>query len=78
MKTRLAPLFAAVAASLLFSLSAPALVRADPPKILEFRVQEVNQKTYFHLRVQRPADISPENLDRGIHTTITTKRNAAK
>jgi hypothetical protein len=64
MKTRLAPLFAAVAASLLLSVSAPALVRADPPKIVEFRVQEVNQKIYFHLRVQRPADMAPENQDR--------------
>jgi hypothetical protein len=63
MKPRFAPLFAAVAASLLSVLSAPALVRADPPKILEFRVQEVNQKIYFHLRVQRPADMAPENQD---------------
>jgi hypothetical protein len=63
MKPRFATLFAAVAASLLFSLSAPTLVRAEPPKILEFRVQEVNQKIYFHLRVQRPADMAPENQD---------------
>jgi len=78
MKTRLALHFATVAASLLSVFSAPTLVRAAPPKILEFRVQEVNQKIYFHVRVQRPADMAPENQDRGIHTTITMKRNAVK
>ncbi|MBI3821748.1 MAG: hypothetical protein HY289_03605 [Planctomycetes bacterium] len=58
MKTRLIPLcILAVALS-------PALAQADPPKVLEFRVQEVNQKTYFHVRLQRPADMTVENQDR--------------
>ncbi len=45
-------------------LSAPTLLHADPPKVLVFRTQEVNQKTYFHLRMARPADMVPENQDR--------------
>ena len=58
MKIRCVPL----AASLVFFVSASSLVAQ--PKILEFRIQEVNQKTYFHLRVQRPVDMQPETQRR--------------
>ena len=39
-------------ATMLSPLGAPTLARAESPKILQFQVQEVNQKTYFHLRVR--------------------------
>src|SRR5688572_5061304 len=38
-------------------LSNAQILRADPPKVLDFRVQEVNQKLYFHLRIERPGDM---------------------
>src|SRR5258708_7121252 len=53
-----------VTAALLSYLGMPATLRAEQPKILLFRVQEVNQKTYFHLRVQRPADLEPDEQTR--------------
>jgi hypothetical protein len=45
---------------LLFAFAAPEALRAEVPKILEFRVQEVNQKLYFHVRIERPADMLRE------------------
>lgn len=41
-------------------LLSTSILRADPPKVLEFRVQEVNQKLYFHLRIERPGDMVRE------------------
>jgi hypothetical protein len=57
MKSRLLFLSAVV-------LVAPSLAQADPPKVLEFRTQTVNQKTYFHVRLARPADMVTEDPDR--------------
>src|SRR5437764_755557 len=53
MKTRLL----SIAVSVFLFNVAPLPVRAEPPKILELRSQVVNQKTYFHVRLERPADL---------------------
>ncbi len=44
--------------ALLGLLGTPVLVHAEPPKVLLFEVQEVNQRTYFHLRLLQPADLA--------------------
>jgi len=51
-------------ASLLAVCAIPAWVRADPPKVLEFRTQVVNNKTYFHLRLEAPADMAVQDFGR--------------
>jgi hypothetical protein len=38
-------------------LGAPTRACAQPPKVLEVRVQDVNQTRYFHVRFQRPSDL---------------------
>jgi hypothetical protein len=38
-------------------ISAPTRAYAQPPKVLEVRVQDVNQTRYFHVRFQRPSDL---------------------
>ena len=54
MTRKLLRILAVTAACVTSSLINPWPLRAELPKILEFRVQEVNQKTYFHVRIQRP------------------------
>ena len=43
-------------------LASPAAVRAQAPKILEFRTHTVNGKTYFHVRMERPKDMKANLL----------------
>jgi hypothetical protein len=40
-------------------------VKADPPKVLELRVQKVKGNTYFHLRLQAPKDMAQNAAPRG-------------
>src|SRR5688500_3845558 len=47
-------------AALACAFVSPGTLWAEPPKILEFRVQQVNQKLYFHVRIERPADMLRE------------------
>lgn len=37
---------------------------AQAPKVVEFRTQNVNQKTYFHVRIARPADMAADGMNR--------------
>ncbi len=53
---------AILAGVFLLAFAKASALRADPPKILEFRTQEVNQKLYFHLRLERPADMTRAEL----------------
>ena len=50
----------ALTTTILCPLGGSGQVRAEPPVILQFRIQEKNQKTYFHLRLQQPADLALE------------------
>ncbi len=59
--------FVVLLGSLLLPCAAPAVAQADPPKILEFRTQVVKQKTYFHLRLEAPADLANPALRRNPH-----------
>ncbi|HMF16676.1 MAG TPA: hypothetical protein VKE98_05680, partial [Gemmataceae bacterium] len=40
-------------------------VQADPPKLLEVRVQKVKGTTYFHLRLEAPKDMAQNAVPRG-------------
>jgi hypothetical protein len=56
-----AVLLISVSLCLTDSLSA----QADPPKVLELRVQKVNGVSYFHLRLESPKDMVQNPVPRG-------------
>src|ERR1700733_9067107 len=55
---------AILAAAISSVFAAAASVHADGPKVLLFRAQTVNQKTYFHVRIERPADLASDMPNR--------------
>src|SRR5262245_22686788 len=52
--------FALIALGACAGIGAPNFAYAQAPKILEVRVQDVNQNRYFHVRIQRPSDFREE------------------
>ena len=60
------------------TLLLPRLVAADVPRVLDVRTQKVDGVTYFHLRVELPADLRMPGFDTGRAFSEADRRKFAR
>jgi hypothetical protein len=61
MTSRHSPGIVLLAAGLVVPLVCAGRLGADPPKVQQLRIQKVGDTTYFHVRLENPADLAPWN-----------------